>query len=1069
MMNRNSSYLEDSDSQIPALRLFQAMGYTYISPEEALEERDGLLTKFILQDTLLGQLQKLNEIEYKGDTYPFPESTFSRASHDLQQVIDEGLVNTNESIYDLLTLGKSYEQIIKGDKKSFPFRYVDWENPANNVYHVTDEFEIKGKQQTRRIDIVLFVNGIPFAAIECKRRDKKNALDEAISQHLRNQKTEEVPGFFHYTQLLVATSVNELKYAATGTSKPFWSLWREEDDVLEEVKALIAQPDTSESWKHRLKKHYEEAPKKDAEPREPTRQDQNLYNLCRPERLLELTRKFTVFDNNIRKVARYQQYFGVHRMMNRIRQKDDDGRRKGGVIWHTQGSGKSITMIMMSKNLTLADDLDHHRIILVTDRTDLDEQLTNTFKSCGKEITRARTGKHLGELIEDRGEQNVSTIINKFKAASNQRTFVNDSPNIFVLVDESHRTQYGLMHAKMKKILPNACYIGFTGTPLMKKEKSTARKFGGIIDSYTMDQAVKDGAVVPIIYEGRAAILDTWKEKIDRGFERDMEGMTQEQIAEYKTRYSTLNKLLTAQHVIEEIANDITDHYKKHLKGTKYKAQLAVPDRRTAVRYYRYFKERGEINAELVISPPDTRVGNDDIYDDPDDEVQVFWRQMMDRFSNKKDYETSLVNHFKSDGEEVELLIVVYKLLTGFDAPRNTVLYMARYLEEHNLLQAIARVNRLFEGKDFGFVLDYRGILETLTEALTSYKALEGFDQDDLKGAVTPIREIIEKLPQLHSALWDVFKECANTNDKEVIEQFLRPEDRRDIFYEKLSNFARTLQAAFSADRLFEIIDEETIQKYKRDLKFFENLRRSVRIRYSEAIDHREYEDRVQKLLDSYVGTEGIQQIVEPTNIFSQEFSDEQLDLEQESDASKADRIASGTKKQITEKMEEDPAMYRRFSEMIDETIKQFLDDRISEKEYLEKMKKIKDGVREGTWGDVPSKLKEKPTARSFYNTVKSEFDEYVKDLKLDGQNGHVQPKELAQKYVEAGIELDEIMDELAIVDWETNPDVNNDMFIAIEDYLIEFFRDLDLKRDFDVIERIAETIIKQKKSRSAK
>lgn len=1062
------SYLEDKDSQIPAIRILQALGYSYLSPDETMELREGLLSKFVLEEVLAKQLRRLNQIEYKGDIYNFTDNTFDRASRDLQQILDEGLVNTNEEIYDLLTLGKSYEQLIKGDKKSFPFKYIDWENPENNVYHVTDEFEVKGKQKTRRIDVVLFVNGIPFVAIECKRRDKKNALDDAISQHLRNQKPEEIPSFFHFTQLLVASSVNEFSYAATGTSKSFWSIWREEDEDEEMVKQLTAKTDKNTSWIKRLKNHYQQSPKTSNEPREPTLQDRNLFNLCRPKRLLELTREFTVFDNNVRKVARYQQYFGVKRMMSRIRQTDDEGRRKGGVIWHTQGSGKSISMVFMSKNLALADDISSHRIILVTDRTDLDEQLTKTFKSCGKDITRARTGKHLGKLVEDRGKQNISTIINKFNAALNQQTFKNESSDIFVLVDESHRTQYGLMHAKMKKVLPNACYIGFTGTPLMKKEKSTARKFGGIIDSYTMDQAVKDGAVVPIIYEGRAAILDTWKEKIDRGFERDMEGMTEEQKVEYKTRYSSLNKLLTAQHVIEEIANDITDHYLKKLKDTKYKAQLAVPDRKTAVKYYRYFKDRGQINAELVISPPDTREGNDDIYDDPNDEVQVFWQHMMDRFGNKDNYETSLINHFKSDGEEVELLIVVYKLLTGFDAPRNTVLYLARYLEEHNLLQAIARVNRLFEGKDFGYVLDYRGILGTLNDALSTYQALEGFEEEDLKGAVTPIQEVIDKLPQLHSELWDVFKECDNKDDKEALERFLRPQDLRDTFYEKLSNFARTLEAAFSADRLFEHIDEETIQKYKRDLKFFENLRRSVRLRYSESIDHREYEDRVQKLLDSYVGTEGIQQIIEPVNIFSKDFSEKQLDEEQETDASKADRIAHNTKKVITEKMDEDPALYRRFSDMIDETIQRFIDERISEKEYLEKMKEIKKGVKEGGLNESPQQLKDKPTARAFYNTIKDEFDDYVTNLKTKGGNGQVEPKRLNEMYIQAGIEIGEMLDELAIVDWTTNPDIKDEMFIAIEDYMIEFFRELDLNRNFDVIERIAETIIKQKKSRSA-
>jgi type I restriction enzyme R subunit len=1067
MNEKNNSYLENSDSQIPALRLLQAMGYTYISPEQALEYREGLLSKFVLEEVLAKQLRKLNQIEYKGDIYNFNDNIFGRAGRELQQVADEGLVNTNESIYDLLTLGKSFEQIIKGDKKSFPFTYVDWENPENNVYHVTDEFEIKGKNKTRRIDLVLFVNGIPFVAIECKRRDKKGALNEAISQHLRNQKPEEVPSFFHFTQMLVAASVNAFSYAATGTAKPFWSIWREEETE-EAVKPLAAVPDRADAWIKRLKNHYNQASKQAKAAREPTLQDRNLYNLCRPERLLELTRKFNVFDNNIRKIARYQQYFGVKRMMSRIKQTDGQDRRKGGVVWHTQGSGKSITMIMMSKNLALAEELDNQRIILVTDRTDLDEQLTNTFKSCGKEITRARTGKHLGKLVEDRGKQNISTIINKFDAALNQKTFKNESRDIFVLIDESHRTQYGLMHAKMKKILPNACYIGFTGTPLMKDEKSTARKFGGIIDSYTMDQAVKDKAVVPIVYEGRVAILDTWKDKIDRAFERDMEGMSKEQKVEYKTRYSSLNKLLTAKHVIEEIANDITGHYLKHLKNTKYKAQLAVPDRRTAVRYYRYFKKEGKINAELVISPPDTRGEHDDIYDDPNDEVQVFWKHMMERFQDKEDYETSIVNLFKSDGEEVELLIVVYKLLTGFDAPRNKVLYLARYLEEHNLLQAIARVNRLFEGKDAGYVLDYRGILGTLHEARSSYRALEGFDEKDVAKVVTPIREIIDKLPQVHSELWDVFKGCDNKDDKEALERFLGYQDRRDRFYEKLSNFARTLESAFNADRLFEYIDEQTIHTYKKDLKFFESLRRSVRIRYSESIDHREYEDRVQKLLDSYVGTEGIQQVVEPVDIFSDEFSEEQLDEEPVTDASKADRIASSTKKVITERMEEDPALYRRFSDMIDETIRKFQDERISEQQYLDKMKEVKKGVQEGQLSGSPVQLRDKPTARAFYNTIKEELDGYIREVKTESKDVQVDADRLSEMYIQAGMDIAERMDELAIVDWITNPDVKNEMFIALEDYMISVFRELDLKRNFDVIERIAETIIKQKQSRAS-
>ena len=1036
-----------------------------------MELRDGLASRYVLEDVLLERLKSINEIQYKGQIYPFTLSVYHRALRDLQQMPDEGLVKTNENIYDLLTLGKSYEQTIDGDKKSFPFRFIDWENPENNSYHVTDEFEIKGRSSRRIIDIVLFVNGIPFVAVECKRRDREDSLDEAISQHLRNQKPEEVPGFFHFTQMLVATNVSEFKYATTGTSKPFWAIWHEEDDGASEkiVRNLIAKPDTSPRWIKRLQSHYQQEPRREPGERKVTLQDKNLYNLCNRERLLELTKKFTVFDNNIRKIARYKQYFAVKQMVSRVHQRDEQGRRKGGVIWHTQGSGKSITMVLMSRNLALGEDISTHRMILVTDRTDLDDQLYKTFKSCGKEITKARTGTHLGELIEDPGAQNISTLIHKFNAALNQGTFRNKSPNIFVLVDESHRTQYGMMHAKMRKALPNACYIGFTGTPLMRDEKNTARKFGGIIDYYTMDRAVEDKMVVPILYEGRTTIIDTWREKIDRGFEQDMEGMVREQKAEYKRKFSSLNNVLKSQKVVEEIARDVTRHYKKNLKDTPFKAQLAVPDRKTAVRYYRYFKERGEINAELVISPPDTREDNDDIYNDPQSEVQVFWRNMMEKYRTKEEYETSIINLFNSDGEEVELLIVVSKLLTGFDSPRNTVLYLAKYLEEHNLLQAIARVNRVYEGKDFGFVIDYRGILKTLTEALTTYQALKEFDEKDLEGTITPIRKIIEKLPQYHSELWDVFRECENTDDKEAIEQFLRPQNRRDKFYEKLSQFTRTLQTAFSVENLFEIIDENDIVRYKEDLKFFENLRRSVRIRYAESIDHKEYEARVRKLLDSYVGTEGIQQTIEPVDIFSDAFSEEHLEKENETDASKADRIASNTKKVITERMDEDPAMFRKFSEMIDETIQQFLDERISESEYLKDIQQIRDGVKRGSWTDTPGILKNKPEARAFYNTVKDEFDEHITQLKTEGENGQLNPQRLREKYIRAGIDINKILDNLLIVDWENNPDVKDNMKNELEDYLIELFNELGFERDFDVIERIMNTAIKAKESYSAK
>lgn len=1071
-MEANGSYLEDMDSQVPALRLLQQMGYEYISPEETLEQRNGLRSQVILEGILKKQIEKINEIDYKGEIHPFSKNTITRAVKDLRDVLDQGLITTNEMIYDLLSLGKSYEEIINMDKKSWPFKFIDWEHPEKNVYHVTDEFEVKGLEKTRYPDIVLFVNGIPLVVIECKRRDKKRALEEAISQHLRNQKKENIPRLFHYCQLLIATSVNDFKYGTVGTPENFWSVWREPDDLREEVQHLMGKRDESQAWRERLVNHYKSSARKVEEWLEPTLQDVNLYNMCDKKRLLELIYRFVVYDNGVKKIARYQQYFGVKNTMERVRDIRKDGTRKGGVIWHTQGSGKSITMVFMSRNLALAKDIPNQRIMIVTDRTDLDEQLWKSFKSCGKEIVRASTGRNLVELLKDSGVENVATTIHKFDAAVNYKSEVNRSENIFVLVDESHRTQYGEMHAKMRKLLPNACYIGFTGTPLMKgREKSTARKFGGIIDAYTMKQAVEDEAVVPLLYEGRTAILDVWKEKLDREFERDMEGMEENQVREYKTRYSTPDKLLKSKHVIEEIARDISNHYEKNLKGTPYKAQLAVPDKLTGIRYYRMFKQIGLVNAELVISPPDTREGHDDVYEDPSDEVQKFWAKMMEKHGTKEQYESNIINLFKSDGEDVELLIVVNKLLTGFDAPRNTVIYLAKRLEEHNLLQAIARVNRLFEGKEYGHIIDYRGVLGKLNEAITKYDVLANFEEDDLESAVFPIQDVIHSLPQLHSDLWAVFKECENKNDNETLEKFLWYDDRRNLFYERLSKFARTLQTAFNADNIYTLISEEELNRYKRDLKFFEGLRRSVRLRYAESIDHKEYEARVQKLIDSYVGTEGIQQVVEPVNIFSEAFSEDRLEYENPSDASKADRIARDTEKIITERMDEDPAMYSKFSEMIEKTIREYLEGRISDKEYLKKIREIEGGVRSGRISGQPSVLKNKPEARAFYGIVKEEMNDHVLELKRSEKikSKNIEPSKFEEKFIETGLRIDEEIEDMAIVDWVTNKDVINQMFNAIEDDLIKLFRELGLERDFNVIERIAKAIIKSAKVRYEK
>ena len=353
------------------------------------------------------------------------------------------------------------EQTVEGDTKSFTLNFIDWRNPGNNVFHVVEEFEVEqtAKKQLQWPDIVLFVNGIPLAVIECKRSDMKEPLEQAISQHIQNQAEDYIPKLFVFSQLVLAVAANDAAYATTGTAAAFWAKWRELDDVTKEVHTLVNRPLTR-AQKDKLfadrfgyvRGYFDDL---DAEGREVTEQDKALYSLCRPERLLELAWRFILYDAGEKKIARYQQYFTVNSILARVQKLGPDGRRLGGVVWHTQGSGKSLTMVMLAQSLAREREIPNPVIVLVTDRVDLDEQIKKTFHHCGLEPVQAQTGKHLTKLITEGKESVITTVIDKFASAVDAGEFKNDSPNLFVLVDESHRSVYGETGAKMEKVLPN--------------------------------------------------------------------------------------------------------------------------------------------------------------------------------------------------------------------------------------------------------------------------------------------------------------------------------------------------------------------------------------------------------------------------------------------------------------------------------------------------------------------------------------------------------------------------------------------------------------------------------------
>jgi type I restriction enzyme R subunit len=399
-------------------------------------------------------------------------------------------------------------------------------------------------------------------------------------------------------------------------------------------------------------------------------------------------------------------------------------------------SGKSLTMVMLAKALALHPAIRNPRVVMVTDRVNLDTQIWNTFKDCGKKVVKAGSGKDLVGLIRAGKADLITTVINKFEAAAKEG-LQDDNPNLFVLVDEGHCTNTAACTPACARS-SRACYIGFTGTPLLQKDKDTARKFGGLIHPYSMRQAVADGAVVPLLYEGRLADLGVNKQAIDDWFERVTHSLTQEQKRDLKQKFSRAEELNRADQRVMQIAYDVSRHWVENWQGTGFKAQLATPSKMVALKYKKYLDDFGEVTSEVIISPPDTREGNEEVDAAQEPEVETFWKNVLKRFGSEKAYNDELIEQFGLE-DGFEILIVVDKLLVGFDEPRNRVLYIDKSLREHAVLQAIARVNRLYEGKDYGCIIDYYGVLGELNEAMQTYDALEGFDPADVQETVTDI------------------------------------------------------------------------------------------------------------------------------------------------------------------------------------------------------------------------------------------------------------------------------------------------------------------------------------------
>ena len=1046
MTQYTPKFQEEYSAKLPALTLLTNLGWSFLSPELALATRGGKYDEVVLRQVLRSELQK-RSFTFAGKSYPLSEKAIDNLIAEVcSPALNEGLLTANERLYNHLLYGISVTEFIDGKKASPTVALIDWQNLANNSFVFTEEFIVtrSGGIENRRPDIVCFVNGIPLVVIEVKRPDgnakKGPTIDEGISQSLRNQRHDEIPLLFTYSQLLLSMNGNEGRYGTCGTPAKFWAAWREEDISDAEMYAIKNKQIKDEQ----LASLFSHRPAKDLDWYQSliaagelavTGQDQLLISLLSPARLLEMTRYFTLFDKKAGKiVARYQQVFGIKRLIERINTRSVTGGREGGVIWHTTGSGKSFTMVFLSKALILHDSLKQCRIVVVTDRVDLETQLSKTFASGGelagkkdKEAAMATSGKRLAEQIGKGTERIIFSLIQKFNTATKMPECVNNSADIIVLIDEGHRSQGGENHIRMKQALPNAAFVAFTGTPLLKDDKTT-NKFGPIVHAYTMQRAVEDQTVTPLLYEERIPDLDVNERAIDSWFERITEGLSDDQKADLKRKFAKKGQVYGAEDRIRLIALDIANHFVKNI-DEGLKGQLACDSKASAIKYKKYLDEANLFESAVVMSPPDSREGNTAVDEAATPEVTLWWKDNVGN-QDEQAYTKHLIERFDKDNS-LKILIVVDKLLTGFDEPKNAVLYIDKPLKEHNLIQAIARVNRLHPKKKFGLLIDYRGILSELDTTIQKYQDLAsrtqgGYDINDISGLYNQMSTEYKRLPQLYKQLWLIFDGVKNKNDIEQLRQVLVPKIEeqsgdlvdvhlkvREDFYEALTAFASCLKVALQSATFFEdkSFSDQDRRHYKETVKQFSSLRQLVQQDAGEKIDYDEYAEQVKKLLDKHVvGVE----VKEPGGVYEvgkMGQKQQPEDWSEDKTRNETDIIKTRVSRMIEQELRDDPYAQEAFSKLlrqaIEETEKLF-DHPL--KQYM-LFREFEEQVQERRLNDIPDAFAGNRHAQAYFGVFKKILPEAL----------CVVDQQVQDKWVKVAFEIDQAV-EISVAENSINP-----------------------------------------------
>ncbi len=862
------------------------------------------------------------------------------AGHDLYE--------SNRDAYQLLRYGVHVKPGV-GEQTETVW-LIDWANPAANHFVVAEEVTVLG-QHTKRPDVVLYVNGLALATLELKR--SKVSVSEGIRQTIGNQKPEFIQPFFSTVQLVFAgNDVEGLRYGVIDTAEKYWLEWKEPSDVADPL-------------------------------------DRALLQLCDKQRFLELIHDFVVFDSGWKKTCRHNQFFGVKAAQDRI------ARREGGIIWHTQGSGKSLTMVWLAK--WIREHQADARVLLITDRTELDEQIEKVFNGVNEQIYRTSSGADLLDTLNKTQEWLIGSLVHKFRGADDEAArddaeadFIRElnakipkdfkaKGNLFVFVDEAHRTQSGKMHTAMKQLLPEAMFIGFTGTPLLKADKATTiETFGSFIHTYKFDEAVEDGVVLDLRYEARDIDQQlSSPQQVDKWFEVKTKGMTDLSKAELKKRWGTIQKVASSEPRAKQIVNDILldMETKPRLMDGRGNAMLVGASIYQACKFYELFCNAGFKGKCAIVTSYVPSVGDISKEDSGEGKTEkirqydTYRRMLADYFDEPEDvavtkleeFETAVKQQFLNHPGQMRLLIVVDKLLTGFDAPSATYLYIDKKMRDHGLFQAICRVNRLDgDDKDYGYIVDYQDLFHSLETAITDYTsgALDGYEKQDIEGllsdrvekaredldeALERVRALVEAVAPPRNTLQYQQYFCAMEQGNAA--QLKLNEPKRVELYKSVAavtrafaNIANEMAAAGYSDA-----DADAIRK---EIAHYVDVRAEVKLGAGEDVDFKQYEAGMRFLLDTYIQAGASETIsnFEDTGLIDLIVKlgvgaiDKLPDGIKNDPEAVAETITNNMRKVIIDEHAMNPKYYDKMSELLDAIIEERRQQALDYQEYLAKL-----------------------------------------------------------------------------------------------------------------------------------